>query len=86
MSAWLTLLAIMTPKTALATAIRLTGGREKLAKKLGVGRTATYHWIDNKIPAEHAAMIEVLTSGEVTLRQLRPDIFKAATRRAAATP
>lgn len=77
----------MTPKAALATAIRLTGGREKLAEKLGVGRTATYHW-DDKIPAEHAAMIEVLTAGEVTFRQLRPDIFKTATRRAAqgATP
>lgn len=78
------MLAIMTPKAALATAIRLTGGREKLAAKLGVGRTATYHWADNKIPAEHAAMIEVLTAGEVTFRDLRPDIFKTAARRSAA--
>jgi len=72
----------MTPATALKTAIRLAGGREKLASKLGVGRTATYHWDDNKIPAEHAAVIEVLTAGEVTMRQLRPDIFKATARRA----
>lgn len=72
----------MTPATALKTAIRLAGGREKLAEKLGVGRTATYHWDDNKIPAEHAAVIEVLTAGEVTMRQLRPDIFKATARRA----
>lgn len=71
----------MTPKTALATAMRLTGGREKLADLLGVGRTATYHWDDNKIPAEHAAMIEVLTAGEVTFRQLRPDIFKGGSRK-----
>jgi DNA-binding transcriptional regulator YdaS (Cro superfamily) len=67
---------------ALDTAFRAVGGREALAEHLGICRTATYHWVDNKIPAEHAAMIEVLTAGEVTFRQLRPDIFKTAARRA----
>ena len=67
-------------RAALDTAFRVVGGREALAERLGVCRTATYHWDDSKIPAEHAAVIEVLTAGEVTMRQLRPDIFKAARR------
>jgi DNA-binding transcriptional regulator YdaS (Cro superfamily) len=68
-------------QAALDTAFRFVGGREALAEHLGVCRTATYHWADSRIPAEHAAVIEVLTAGEVTMRQLRPDIFKT-TRRA----
>lgn len=55
------------------TACALLGGRVKLAEKLGVERTAIGNWKTRGIPAEHCQEILRLTSGRVTLQQMRPN-------------
>lgn len=51
------------------------GGIPNLAKKLNISRHAIYQW-KKDIPAEQAIKIEQLTKGEITVKDLRPDLFE----------
>lgn len=60
-------------------AVEHFGSHQKLAEALGVDRSAVSHWKmdDNIWPTLKIAMIvEKITDGEVTARELRPDLFE----------
>lgn len=63
--------------TALNKAIDLIGGQKQLAEKLEIDSAAISGWRkrDNKVPPSRCRTIESLTAGEVTVHDLRPDIF-----------
>ena len=52
----------------------------ELAKALGVSKQAVSHWRTGRyrVPAEHCRKIECLTGGQVTVHDLRPDVFGPA--------
>lgn len=62
---------------ALQKAIDIAGGQTKLAKKVKVTQTAVSHWLtrNKRVPAERAVSIEKATGGQVTRRDLRPDLY-----------
>ena len=66
-------------KQALAVkrAVAYVGSARKLAKKIGVSHTIVSSWanLDRSIPYEKAIHICILTSGEVTIEELRPDLI-----------
>lgn len=65
-------------KRRLTLAVELAGGQQTLAKFLGVGRNNVWNWLNRDKrapPAEHCLAIEVATEGQVTAKQLRPDVF-----------
>ncbi len=50
------------------------GSQQKLAEHCGVVQTAVAAWVKRgTVPAEHCALIEQATKGEVTRKELRPD-------------
>lgn len=55
------------------TAARMIGGRAYLADKLDVSVAAVGNWKQRGVPIEKCPGIEILTSGAVTRRDLRPD-------------
>ena len=65
---------------ALQKAINIAGSQTKLAKKLKVTQTAVSHWLtrNKRIPAERAVAVEKATGGQVTRRDLRPDLYPRA--------
>ena len=68
-----------TTETPLDQAIRLAGGRTKLARKLGLsGHAVVYQWQQNRIPAEHCPDVEAATG--VKCEALRPDVNWAVLR------
>lgn len=61
--------------TAIEKAIMFFGGNKSvLASKLGISPQALYQW--DKVPAEQAIKIEQMTNGQITIRELRPDLFE----------
>ncbi len=54
------------------------GGIPLLAKKLGISRHAIYQWKE-VVPAEQAIKIEQITGGEITAKELRPDLIEQVT-------
>ncbi|RLA58801.1 MAG: Cro/Cl family transcriptional regulator [Epsilonproteobacteria bacterium] len=55
--------------------VSIVGSQAKLAEKLEVGPMAVSHWRARQVPAGYCQSIERITNGEVTARDLRPDIF-----------
>ncbi len=64
--------------TTITEVIELLGGRINLAKQLNVSPQAIFKWEKTKITPARAIQIQDLTDGVVTVRDLRPDLFKAA--------
>jgi DNA-binding transcriptional regulator YdaS (Cro superfamily) len=60
---------------ALEKAIEHQDGTANMAEKLGVSRQAINQWKTRGIPAERAVQIEKLLEGQVSRKQLRPDLF-----------
>lgn len=58
-------------------AIQIAGGQSRLARALGVSHTAVGLWLrgDRKIAPARCWDIQKMTNGEVTVYDLRPDIF-----------
>ncbi len=55
-------------------AIEAAGGAPKLAKAIGLGRTAVIMWKSNgRIPPEHVLAVEKLSG--ISRHKLRPDIY-----------
>jgi len=59
-------------------AVKILGSQVELAEACGVRQSHVSNWIcrDKTIPLERALAIEIATDGEVTMQQLRPDLFK----------
>jgi DNA-binding transcriptional regulator YdaS (Cro superfamily) len=56
----------------------LVGGQTALANLCGVKQAHVWKWLRmERIPAERAIQIELVTEGRVTRQDLRPDIFGA---------
>lgn len=58
------------------SAIKKAGGAQHVANVLGVTVRAVYKWIDSQVPADRAIQIERITEGEITVKDLRPDLFE----------
>jgi len=63
---------------AVNAAISVAGGIVALAKKLGVSQQQISLWQrgNGVIQAERALMIEAATNGEITRKDLRPDLYE----------
>lgn len=61
-------------------AAEIAGGASALANKLGVKPPTVHQWIngDRPVPAHRCPDIEAITGGEVTAKQLRPDVYRTA--------
>jgi DNA-binding transcriptional regulator YdaS (Cro superfamily) len=59
----------------IARASAIAGGQAALAKLVGVTPQAVNNWHRTSVPAERCRAIEAATSGQVTVHELRPDIF-----------
>lgn len=60
---------------ALQRAIDHFGNQSALARAIGVTPQMVTNWKDRGIPAEQAVKIEHATSGAITVRELRPDLY-----------
>ena len=65
--------------TGLRRAFVAAGGVTKLAKALGIARTAPYQW--QQVPTRHIVEIEQITG--VPREQLRPDLYLLSPQRRA---
>lgn len=66
------------PKTPLDRAIDLCGGQTKLATKIGRSQQLISYWQKTRkgvVPAECARDIAAAVDDEVTIYDLRPDLF-----------
>lgn len=66
------------PQTPLDRAIDLCGGQTKLAAKIGRSQQLISYWQkarEGVVPAECARDIEEAVGSQVTVHDLRPDIF-----------
>lgn len=64
---------------AFAKAVKIVGGPTKMARAIGgVSTQAVCFWRDGKreFPVEYCAVVEELTEGKVTRRDLRPDDWR----------
>lgn len=59
-------------KAAVDRAALAAGGKNQLAKALGLSRAALYFW--SKVPDKHLVKVEQLTG--VPREELRPDLFR----------
>lgn len=59
-------------------AVELFGSQTALAKRIGVGQGVVSYWLyDAKdVPPKRAVQIEAVTNGEVTRKELRPDLWQ----------
>ena len=57
----------------LRKAIHLAGGITILARKIGLHKTAIYHW--GECPAERVLAVAEATEWKVTPHELRPDLY-----------
>lgn len=62
---------------AIQTAITAAGSQRALAEHLGVHPSLVAQWATDRlrVAGRHCRAIEALTHGEVTVHDLRPDIF-----------
>lgn len=73
------------PLKSLQDAIRIVAGDEergrnkRFAQKIGRPNANVSNWLlrDKKAPADACPDIEAATNGQITCRDLRPDIFRA---------
>jgi DNA-binding transcriptional regulator YdaS (Cro superfamily) len=59
-------------------ACEMLGSQDRLAAALGIKSPSISDWrTRGRVPAERCLAIELLTVGEVTCHDLRPDVFPA---------
>jgi DNA-binding transcriptional regulator YdaS (Cro superfamily) len=59
--------------SALDKAIQAAGGLSALAEKIGINPARLGNWRVRGVPIESCALIERVTEGQVTRKELRPD-------------
>jgi DNA-binding transcriptional regulator YdaS (Cro superfamily) len=52
------------------------GSKAKTGRALGVTPQAVTKWENTNVPSERAIQIEQITKGEITVRDLRPDLYE----------
>lgn len=56
--------------------IKYFGSQVKTAAALGVKQGHLWYWMKKGVPIKRAIQIEKATRGQITRKQLRPDIFE----------
>ena len=58
-------------------AVEIFGSQTALAKRIGVGQGVVSYWLNSakQVPPKRAVQIEAVTNGEVTRKELRPDLW-----------
>ncbi len=58
-------------------AVEIFGSQVALAQRMGVSQAAVSYWLTQAktVPAERAVQIEAVTEGEVSRKELRPDLW-----------
>lgn len=51
------------------------GNKSKVGRAVGVTHQAIIKWGKTKVPSDRAIQIEQITKGEITVRDLRPDLY-----------
>lgn len=75
----------MNELTPIRKAVAIVGNQTKLAEILDVAPSAVQQWVAaNHVPAKRVLAVEAATGGQVTRSELRPDIYPAEPRMAAA--
>lgn len=64
--------------TPLAKAVQVLGSQASLATAVGVTPQAVSNWVRTGVPVERCRAIETATARQVTVHDLRPDIFGPA--------
>jgi len=65
--------------TALTRAVALIGGQKRLADSLGIKPPSVNEWMRKGfVPVGRCRAIERATAGQVSVHELRPDIFGPA--------
>jgi DNA-binding transcriptional regulator YdaS (Cro superfamily) len=64
--------------TGLEKVIEHFGTAARLARAVGVTRQAVNSWKHRGVPLDKAVVIERVTGGKFTMRDICPDAFKAA--------
>lgn len=62
----------------LEKAIKHFGSQSELARAVGISRQAVSKWRSEGVPLSQAIVIERVTNGRVTMKQLCPEAFKVA--------
>lgn len=62
---------------AVARAIEKFGTQTELARRIGVGQNVISYWLweAKQVPPKRAVQLEAVTGGEVTRKELRPDLW-----------
>ena len=68
---------IPTHRPAIAKAIKMFGSQKAFAARIGASQTAVSYWLNGgkEIPPKRAVQIEAVTGGEVSRKELRPDLW-----------
>jgi DNA-binding transcriptional regulator YdaS (Cro superfamily) len=69
---------------SLQRAIKILGNQAALAKALKVTPMAITNWKARGVPAKRCSDIQRITNNSVTCEDLRPDIFRGTSKKAAA--
>jgi DNA-binding transcriptional regulator YdaS (Cro superfamily) len=56
--------------------IKHFGSKAKIGRALGVTPQAVTKWENANVPSERAIQIEQITKGEITVKDLRPDLYE----------
>lgn len=67
---------MMNPRIAIAVVTAFVGSNEKLAQKLGVGKSTICGWRRReKVAPEFAKIMSEITGGRIQPKELCPDVF-----------
>lgn len=63
---------------AVKRAVEIFGSQTALAQRLGVGQNVISYWLNEakQVPPKRAVQLEAVTNGEVTRKELRPDLWQ----------
>lgn len=58
-------------------AVEIFGSQTALARRIGVGQNVISYWLREakQVPPKRAVQLEAVTGGEVTRKELRPDLW-----------
>lgn len=63
-------------ETAILRAVRIVGTQKRLAEMLGIQPPSVNEWLRRgTAPANRCRAIEAATGGQLTVHELRPDVF-----------
>jgi DNA-binding transcriptional regulator YdaS (Cro superfamily) len=67
---------MMSDNSPIYKAVQIAGGFTDLAKLIGTTKGVVWAWVDRgRCPPQWATKVEQAVGGQVTARELRPDVF-----------